>query len=191
MKPNMLTMAETALRARDGRDALFRRNPKFFVFFFFFYHLNDLIQRIKGFFCGEAKLVVDWKQHQSLIILCLCTAVCLYLIAVIWIRDNNLEYCCNLPINAAFGSRSRWEHWLSGCVARCFILTFYSTGRRFYDVKRRGRKQEQQQERMRTRRSVAVPRKYCGWLAIKRDAQIREGCKSPELNTMRISQIWM
>lgn len=117
----------------------------FLCSFFFFYLLNDLIQRIKGFFCGEAKLVVDWKQHQSLIILCLCTDVCLYLIAVIWIRDNNLEYCCNLPINAAFGSRSRWEHWLSGCVARCFILTFYSTGRRFYDVKRRGRKQEQQQ----------------------------------------------
>lgn len=78
----MLTMAETALRARDGRDALFRRNPKFFVFFFF-YLLNDLIQRIKGFFCGEAKLVVNWKQLQSHIILCLCTAICLYLIAVI------------------------------------------------------------------------------------------------------------
>lgn len=151
----------------------------------FFCLLNDLIQWMKGFFCGEAKIVVDWKQHQSPIILCLCTAICLYLIAMIWIRDNNLEYCCNLPINAAFGSKSCWELWLGGFVARCSVSTFYSVGRRFYDVKRRGRKQEQQQERMRIRKSVTVPRKYCGWLAIKREAQIRKGCKSPELNTVK------
>lgn len=52
--------------------------------------LNDLIQWIKGFFCGATKLSVEWKQHQRPIIPCLYTAICLYLIVVIGIRDNNL-----------------------------------------------------------------------------------------------------